>query len=161
MKNGFVGRAAENYFDKVYNTIRKGEEGINDGNQFAEGLTVKDSNIKKSSSENTNYMSKLDMYGNQLNASLSSYCVAVNDDKYDFVASEILKVEEEVNNRLNYAINSIEILCSSEYILPETTPKIEKILEEIKNNLPESADISKTQKQGLLQFMNEINDIDK
>lgn len=155
MKNGFVGNAAKNYFDKVYSTVEKGQNGINDGNDFASTV-----NMKKSDNS-SNYMGTLDDYGQQLNASLTSYCVAINDDKYDYAAREISKIEEEVNSRLNYVINSMESLCSTDYILPETTPKIQKIIEDITKSLPESRDISKLHENEMLNFMDRINDIDK
>lgn len=144
MGKGFVGRAANGYFESVNNTLQNSQNTL--------GEFRKDHFLSQSSK-----ILPMNTIGN----SQTNEIVSITDEKFDYVLNQIFQIEKSNQENFSYVIDVIRQLCAEDFRIPSVNPKIETNLNQLENNLDEFFGVTEIVTSFAKKFMEEINVIDK
>jgi len=124
MADGFVGNAAKKYFQSV-----------RDVSQTARNMM---SSIRKSIpaapvfEERSGYRTGVGTSEN----------IVVKADVYQDALNQIKQLDERMAERLNNAMKQLDELCNTSFIVPETTSKVQAVLDGVKNSMTAFGDVT-------------------
>lgn len=166
MGQGFIGRAALSYFDRIEGILDSGEKCINASVQMAgSGEEVFTHSIKKEESQGFipegSTKSKVQEWNMELLNNLSQNAVATDDDKYEYLYLGQTKQEENLQEKMEYVLSKIETLCTEKFVMPTVTPKVEKQVASIRKSMQTSQKLTEDMTRTITQFAKQIDEDDR
>lgn len=168
------------------NALSSGQETINASAQVEEqneGYLSKAKNqtqssgkifniIEKSSDQNNRnydigefipgtYITKYERAVDQLYISYSPGTVTSNDGLYSYIIQKNNQYDDEMTNKIHHVISEMQNLLNNHLQVPTATPKIEAILEEIKQSLPQSSALAQATSNEINRYYQSIARIDE
>ena len=87
--------------------------------------------------------------------------IVVKEDVYRDVLKILNTVDEQVGEELYKTSLAIKELCANFYIVPDTTPNVVRISEQVENSLGKFRSLTEDVSIQVRKFVNEIRDIDQ
>lgn len=107
------------------------------------------------------YLNQYEKAVDNLYNGYSQNAVVSNDNLYAYIQNSYHQYDEEMTHKISHAILEIENLLTNHLQVPTATPKIEAILEEIKQSLPQSSYLSQSTSNTMGKFSTTLANIDE
>jgi len=125
MSIGFMGKAAKRYFKSV-NGVSQKAVSIMSG---IRSHTVRQATTFEAGS------------GYRTGVGTSENIV-VEDDSYQEALNRIKQLDERMSERLGNVMKQVDELCNTSFIVPETTPKVQVVLNEVRSSMTAFCDVT-------------------
>jgi len=142
--NGFVGIASRKYFQELRNT-----------SQMAGSLTV-----SAGGKSPPNMAGVGEGQGYRLNVGASENIV-MKEDVYRDCLAQIQQLDELMAERIEQTVRQMDDMCKNIFIVPETTPRVQAVLGEIRGSLSEFRDVTTQTTQITQMYTSQIRAADR
>lgn len=139
MARGFIGKSASGYFNVVGKAVQLG------------------SSVLKTP---VNPVESGDGGGFTTSVGTSKNIV-VDDNVYDTALGKIEQTDAVMEEKLQYIIRQIEEMCGNVFIVPETTAKVQAVLDTVKGTMAEFRGLTKQMAQITQMYVSQINANDR